>query len=207
MRSIVLVLLVLVLGVTSADARRRKHRHHHYQRVYVIPPERMVAPGPRERARPHERADPASPAREAFERQTNRGGRELVPPDWQLQPPDSNWNGKRYRSPDGASWLAAYATAVEQEPLGAHMRAIAFIDGEDITYLRGERDWIAVSGLKGDRMFYRKAVLACAGKRWHHMAFEYPAAAKRSMDAFVVRAARALDNSENDGCEAVSASQ
>jgi hypothetical protein len=205
MRSVVLVILILVLGVTSADARRRKHRHYRHQPVYVMPPPdlpRMIAPGRRDRGLPPEQADRVAPSPEAFERQPSRGGAQLVPPDWQLQPADPNWKGKRYLSPDGASWFAAYATAVEQEPLAAHMRAVAFIDGEEITALRGERDWIAVSGLKADRIFYRKAVLACAGKRWHHMAFEYPAAAKRSMDAFVVRAARALDHSENDGCDA-----
>ena len=29
-------------------------------------------------------------------------------------------------------------------------------------------------GLKADRSFYRKAVLACAGRVWHEVAFEYP---------------------------------
>ena len=139
---------------------------------------------------------------------TNDRATDLVPPEWRLQPPDPNWKGKRYVSPDDAAWFAAYATPVEQEPIGAHMRAIAFVDGEEITHLRGERDWIAVSGLKAERIFYRKAALACGGKSWRHVAFEYPAHAKRSMDEFVIRAARALDSSVNDGCEpALSSSQ
>jgi hypothetical protein len=40
--------------------------------------------------------------------------------------------------------------------------------------LRRETDWLAVSGFKGDRIFYRKAVIACGGTVWHHIEFEYP---------------------------------
>jgi hypothetical protein len=36
-----------------------------------------------------------------------------------------------------------------------------------------ESDWLAVSGIKGNKIFYRKAVIACGGKVWHHIAFEY----------------------------------
>jgi hypothetical protein len=43
------------------------------------------------------------------------------------------------------------------------MKAVAFADGEQITHLRGERSWIEVSGFKGDRIFYRKAIVVCGG--------------------------------------------
>ena len=64
------------------------------------------------------------------------------------------------------------------EPITSHMQSVAFAEGGTVTYLRGERDWIVVSGTKGDRIFYRKAVIACGGKVWHHVAFEYPVALK-----------------------------
>ena len=57
----------------------------------------------------------------------------LLPPTWQLQPPDPTWRGKRFVSPDGTAWLATYATPVEQEPIAAHMKAVAFVDGEEVT--------------------------------------------------------------------------
>src|SRR6266540_1245804 len=200
-----LVIAELALGVTEADARRR-HRHRHHQFYMMMPREPPVAFIPRPRLR--------APFEERRFRERERAGRfadenigrahpgasELVPPDWQLQPPDPKWEGRRYLSPDGSAWLAVYPTPVEQEPLAAHMKTIAFVDGEEITYLRGERDWIAVSGYKGDRIFYRKAVLACGGKRWEHVAFEYPAEAKRSLDPYVAHVARALDVSAHDGC-------
>jgi serine/threonine-protein kinase len=86
------------------------------------------------------------------------------------------------------------------------MQSVAFAEGETLTYLRGERDWIAVSGTKGNRIFYRKAVIACGGKVWHHIAFEYPLERKRAMDPFVSRAAAIVDQAENDGCDEATSS-
>ena len=54
------------------------------------------------------------------------------------------------------------------------MRAVAFGDGETPTFIRGESDRIEVAGIKGDRRYYRKAIVACAGRVWHQIAFEYP---------------------------------
>jgi hypothetical protein len=130
----------------------------------------------------------------------------MVPPNWQLQPPDPNWKGKRFPSPDGSSWLTVYASLTAAKPIASHMQSIAFAEGEALTYLRGERDWIVASGTKGDRIFYRKAVIACGGKVWHHMAFEYPVERKQAMDAFVIRAATIIDLAENDGCEEATSS-
>ena len=125
----------------------------------------------------------------------------VVPQGWRLEPHEGNWRGTRYFSPDGSSWFAAYASPVAAEPVGAHMDTIATQEGEAVTYFRWERDWLAVSGFKGDRIFYRKAVIACGGTVWHHIAFEYPAARKRQMDPFVVRASQSIDRAEYDSCE------
>jgi serine/threonine-protein kinase len=199
MRKLLLVLLVLAVSATLAEARwrhyhYRHHRHHHY----VVVHHRGAAPG-QKLLNP-----PLLPADTADRSPPDYGDvGDLVPADWKLQPPDPNWKGKRFVSPDGASWFAAYPTPVGQETIAAHMKAVAFVDGETVAYLRGGRDWIAVSGTKGDRIFYRKAVLACAGKSWHHVAFEYPQSQKRNMDEFIARAAHGLDHTENDGCGSV----
>ena len=62
---------------------------------------------------------------------------------------------------------------------------------------------VVVSGFKDSRVFYRKAILACAGKSWHQIAFEYPSELKARMDAFVASAAQALDNTQSDCGETV----
>ena len=103
-------------------------------------------------------------------------------------------------SPDGSSWFEAYSTPVAAQPVPEHMDAIYAQRGEQITYTRRGRDWLAVSGFKGDKIFYRKAVIACNGTTWHHIAFEYPATHKLEMDAFVNRASRTIDRSEYEGC-------
>lgn len=188
MRKLLLVLLMLVAGVASADARARRH-HHRYGhltiRSHVVADSKLgIERGGR-------------PARPVY-----RSAADLAPSDWQLQPPDPNWKGKRYLSPDGTAWLAVYASPVEQEPISAHLKTVAFVEGETITRLRGERNWIEVSGLKGDRIFFREAVLACAGTTWHHVAFEYPSSLGTHMNDFINRAADAVHMSENDGCDA-----
>ena len=102
---------------------------------------------------------------------------------------------------DDSSWLNAYASLTATEPIASHMQSVAFAEGETVTYLRGERDWIVVSVTKGDRIFYRKAVIAYGGKVWHHVAFEYPITLKQQMDPFVIRAAAIVAQAENDGCQ------
>lgn len=120
---------------------------------------------------------------------------QVVPSGWRFRREEG-----RYVSADGSSWFAASASPVASEPIAAHMDRIARQDGENVTYFRREADWIAVSGFRGSRIFYRKAVVACGGKVWHYIEFEYPAARKRQMDPFVNRASYTIDHAENSDC-------
>jgi serine/threonine-protein kinase len=69
-----------------------------------------------------------------------------------------------------------------------------------VTYRRRGQSWIVVSGFKGERIFYRKAMLACGDSVWHQIAFDYPAAEKHGYDRFVTRAEKALAAHRQDGC-------
>jgi serine/threonine-protein kinase len=127
----------------------------------------------------------------------------LIPSDWRLAPQEQNWQGRRFVSPEGDAWLALYSSPADAQALDAHLKQVAFVEGEDITYLRREREWLVVSGFKGakeDRIFYRKVVLACGGSTWRHIAFEYPAEAKRAFDRFVERVAVAMDQAARLDC-------
>jgi hypothetical protein len=126
---------------------------------------------------------------------------ELVPPNWQLRPSDPNLKGQRFASPDGKGSLALFATPAEPRANAKHMNAVAFGDGEQITHLQGEENWIEVSGFKADQSFYRKSVLACDGQVWHEVSFEYPTEAQDEITEFVNRAAKAVQDSEDQGCE------
>jgi serine/threonine-protein kinase len=198
MRRFLLAMLILLFAVDAADARRKRHRYGHRSQI-VIPPPGLMAPG-RSFMEPRMQ-EPRAMIEPRGARRAGRGDGSVIPPDWQLAAPDPNWNGKRFLSPDGASWFAAYTAPAEQAAIAAHMKTVAFADGETITYLRGERTWVAVSGFRGSRIFYRKAVIACAGTAWKHIAFEYPAELKREMDRFVISAAQALDR-DQAGCDA-----
>jgi hypothetical protein len=195
MRKLLIIALILVFGVTEADARRR-HRHRHYAIERYAPP--LIRDDDH---RSLETIGRSALPRSAPGMRTQQAPALLIPAGWQLQPTEPDWKGKRYVSPDGTATLALYAARTDQEPIPAHKKTFAFVEGEELTFLQSERDWIVVSGLKGDRMFYRKAALACGGKSWHHVAFEYPAEAKRSMEGVVTEAVRALDDYENTGCD------
>ena len=200
MRRTLLLVLMLALTLGPAEARYHGHRHWGLWGLFSIP--HAHRHGYRHyrytRHKTHSRTEAASDGSPGRSYTTA----ELVPSGWQLQPTDPNLKGQRFASPDGEGSLALYATSTEQEPIAKHMNAIAFVEGEQITHLRGEEDWIEVAGFKADHSFYRKAVLACAGRVWHEVAFEYPTQSLEEITKFVSRAAKAVQNSEDQGCEA-----
>lgn len=128
-----------------------------------------------------------------------RGIPAVLPPDWIQQPTDPNEHRKLLTAPNGSASLAVLEERADTN-MAAYMRSVAERDGERVTYRRRGRGWIVASGFKGDRIFYRKAMLACADTVWHQIAFDYPAAEKRAYDRFVTRAEKALAAHRNDGC-------
>jgi hypothetical protein len=123
----------------------------------------------------------------------------IVPPDWALLPENPDTHEHRFVSPSGDAWLALYARP-PTEDIEAHLEGVRNHEDERITYERRGRAWIVVSGYKGDRIFYRKAILACGGRSWHHLAFEYPSDQKLAFDQFVTRASYALQIYNQVGC-------
>lgn len=115
----------------------------------------------------------------------------LVPQSWKEHDAE-DWVGRRFRSPDGRGWLAVYGAVQNDEDTAEHMRAVILAAGEDITYLRHGRRWVVVSGFKGERIFYRKAILVCADSVWQHVAFEYPADQKQAYDRLVTLVSASL---------------
>jgi hypothetical protein len=182
MRRAVAIALIFAVTVSAAEAR-----HRHYRGF-----------------------DPHATAEQQDGLAANRpdqgsapGLAQLIPKDWDQQKPDQNSTGKRFTSPDGSASVAIYTAPVDQTKIVPFMKDFAFIDGEKITDLRAQQNWIAVTGSKsdGNRLFYREAVIACAGRTWHQIAFEYPESMKAQMSSFISDAAVAVLNSENDGCD------
>ena len=126
--------------------------------------------------------------------------RQIVPGDWKLLPPDPASSERRFVSPSGDAWLSLYAQPARIESVAAHKERVRNVPGEEITYERQGNGWLVVSGFKGDRIFYRKAMLACGDRQWHHLAFEYPAKEKVAFDRFVTRVSYTLKEYEAVGC-------
>ena len=122
----------------------------------------------------------------------------IIPHDWTLLPPKSNeW---RAVSPRRDAWLSLYTTPLEG-PVSSHLRRWGVGEGDRVTYQRQGQGWTVVSGYTADnRIFYRKTVLACGGRKWHNLAVEYPASDKRAMDELVTRASYALAAYNRAGC-------
>jgi hypothetical protein len=188
-RQLVLVGLVLAFTAAEADARRRHYHRYVYRVERIAPIPESYVRGSVER-------------RGLVRRGAERDMRALIPPDWRLEPPNPDWEGHRFVSPRGDAWLEIYGRPTNQEPREQYLKTMAFGEGEELTYLRGERNWIAVSGFKGDRIFYRKAVLACGERQWRHIVFEYPAEARRVLNQFVSAMSLGLDRSVNQNCDA-----
>ena len=124
--------------------------------------------------------------------------RSIMPADWTLSPVDGN--GSRFVSPNGDARLSLYRMSAQRESVSAHMDEVRTVQNGRITYERRAPTWIVVSGFKGDRVFYRKAMLACGKTDWHHLDFEYPAWEKTAFDQMVTRASFALSAYQNTGC-------
>jgi hypothetical protein len=120
----------------------------------------------------------------------------LVPPGWVQETPATPGATVRFVSPDRSAWIAFSDT-----PADRRGHAPAMVDaGERVTYKRSTPGFVAVSGFRGDRIFYRKSNLACGGSRWHQIALEYPAQDKRKMDGLVTRVAHGMNRHDDDDC-------
>jgi len=73
------------------------------------------------------------------------------------------------------------------------------LQGRVIYEARGG-DWMVTSGYRGNRIFYRRAMLACNNTKWRQIEFEYPAWEKRRFDGFVTRTSFSLRAYKEAGC-------
>jgi len=120
-----------------------------------------------------------------------------LPGGWSMVSANPETKTRGFQSADGRSRLSTGQTPTTGD-LNGDMDRIARHDGERITYQRRGKSWIAVSGYRGDQIFYRKSNIACGGTRWHNIEFTYPATDKRSMDQAVTTMARVMSRYSND---------
>ena len=122
----------------------------------------------------------------------------LVPQGWELASTNAEARSRQFISPQGDSTLTTHQTAATRGGLRDDIDRIAFHDGEQITYLKRAATWVAVSGYRDGKIFYRKSNLACGGTRWNQIELVYPRERKRSMDGVVTRIAHGMTEYAGD---------
>jgi serine/threonine-protein kinase len=116
-----------------------------------------------------------------------------VPADWTPGEAPDNGDGLRFTSPDGQAWIIVYGGLQTSDSVGEAMAILEKPnEGEQITYHHRESRLLVVSGLRRDRIFYRKSILSCRDLVWNSIAIEYPAARKQAFDAIVTQVAKSL---------------
>src|SRR5215472_39398 len=194
----VLIFSVAVLAATGkVDARR--HGRHYFRAIEVNPP---VA----------ENYVPGSLEPGWYGRRYIRSKRRrlpinilaLVPPDWRKQATDPSRPEHRYVSPQGDATIAFSGRTAEQESPDEYLRSLALAGGEDVTYLRRERDWLVEFGFKDvkhERKFYRKVMLSCDGHRWRHLNVEYLVSVRGTLERLIDDLSEVMDLTRNSGCD------
>jgi hypothetical protein len=204
-RALFLGMFILSLTIATADARRHERQRLGFPFNFI----ERIFQAPQGHMRGHKPNQIARGVRDLGARRPERNGLlAQVPADWKLQPSEPGYQGQQYLSPNSAARLAFYSTPVNGGSQEQHARKIAFVDGEDVTYLLRESDRVAVSGFTDatrKRIFYRKAVLACDGQQWRHVEVEYPMERKQDFDRHVAKLAQALDGTIKKACENISA--
>ena len=199
MRPLLLGALVVSLTAGTADARRHARYYssgfpfHFLDRIFRTP--RSY----------HSHGDHRSRHDSGAEKGSLSG---QVPADWHLQPSQPDYHGQRYLSPGGDARLEFYDSPADADSQEQHGRDTAFHAGEEVAYLKREPARIAVYGFTDgtrQRIFYRKAVLACGGQQWRHIVAEYPLERKQDLDRLTAKLALTLERATNKSCANISA--
>lgn len=116
----------------------------------------------------------------------------LIPRGWTMSDADAETKTRKFVSPDGQASLIVRQIAADRTALPASLDRVAYRNDEQVTYHRRASSWVAVSGYREGRIFYRKINLACRATRWHFVELDYPRDMKRAMDATVTHIARGM---------------
>ena len=115
-----------------------------------------------------------------------------VPALWTMGPEPANDDGRKFTSPDKHAEITIsghFANVDTDDELASRLEAG---EGETIKFKKRQGKWVAVSGTKGDRIFYRKTLLSCGDSIANNLWIEYPLAQKGKYDALVTHVAASL---------------
>jgi serine/threonine-protein kinase len=108
-------------------------------------------------------------------------------------PPDNN-DGQSFTADDGAKlsvWGSFNALEHDVAGLEAFLREDPK-EGEKITYRAAGRNWLVLSGTRGDRLFYRRHLFSHKREVVNAFEISYPAALASTYNPIVTRIAKSL---------------
>ena len=116
-----------------------------------------------------------------------------VPRDWRAGREPENGDGLAFSSPDGQATITVSGGLNIDSAVEEAMRSREQpLDGETVTYKLRRGRVLVVSGVNGERVFYRKSILSCGDQIWNNVSIEYPAVRKAAFDALVTHVAGSL---------------
>lgn len=140
-------------------------------------------------------ASPGLAAAEGWETYVNErfGTTADVPAGWTPGEPPANGDGLTFTAPDGSASVSVSGSLQAFETVAESVAILESAnEGETITYRHVEPGLVVVSGLAGDRIFYRKSILSCGDTIWNTVALDYPKVDKQSFDPIVAHVAASL---------------
>jgi hypothetical protein len=116
-----------------------------------------------------------------------------VPRDWRAGRPPDNGDGLKFTSPDGLATITVSGSYRIADTVAEALNSEQAPDeGETVTYqTRGPR-MAVVSGMRGERIFYRKVVVSCKDQVMNRVSIEYPVTRKQQLDALLSHVAASL---------------
>ena len=116
-----------------------------------------------------------------------------VPHGWTSGDEPANNDGLRWTSPDGAAEVAVYGGFQVLDSLEEAFGTQADLgDGATTTYKAKGKHGLTVSGVKGDKIIYRRSILSCKDTVWNTVEITYPKAQKAAFDPIVTHIAASL---------------
>src|SRR5262245_26998849 len=109
------------------------------------------------------------------------------------RPPENN-DGLSFTAADGAT-LSVWGSLNALEHDVAGLEAFAREnpkDGEQVTYRATGKNWLVLSGTRGDRVFYQRHLFSHRNEIINAFEISYPAALRASYDPVVARLSRTL---------------
>jgi serine/threonine-protein kinase len=123
------------------------------------------------------------------------------PAGWRAGEAPANNDGLVFTAPDGRATITISGSH-SVLPRAQEIEIMTTpADGETVDYKSRGRDWIVLSGRRGDRIYYRRSLLTCHGTVWNTVSLDYPAAEKAAFDPIVAHVAASLRGARGWGTD------